>query len=213
MTQALKIVLGQLNFTVGDITGNTNKIITATKKAYAEHADLIIFPELALSGYPPEDLVLRLDFSEAITQALHKIANEVPNIMIVLGYPQRVANNIYNAAAVLHNGQQIITHHKQKLPNYGVFDEKRYFHLGDKASVFTFKNIKFGLTICENFWFPEPAAQAAQAGAQILISINASPFDYEKQTARVAAMRQRIKESQLPIIYCNLIGGQDESHI
>ncbi len=210
MTQALKIVLGQLNFTVGDITGNTQKIINAAKQAHAEQADMIIFPELSLSGYPPEDLVLRLDFAEAVSQALQLIAKSVPDIMIVLGYPLRENNIIYNAAAVLHHGKQIITHLKQKLPNYGVFDEKRYFQLGNKPSVFSCKNIKFGLTICEDIWFSEPATQAAQASAQVIITINASPFDYEKQFSRLATLRQRIKESQLPIIYCNLIGAQDD---
>lgn len=210
MTTALKIILAQLNFTVGDISGNTTKIITAAQQACDNHADIIIFPELALSGYPPEDLVLRQDFAESIKHALQKIASAVPNILIVLGYPDRQSHLIYNSAAVLYHGKHIATHRKQKLPNYGVFDEKRYFHLGDNPTVFTYKNIKFGLTICEDIWFPEPIAQAAQAGAQVIISINASPFDYEKQALRVAAMRHRIKESHLPIIYCNLIGGQDD---
>lgn len=210
MTQPLKIILGQLNFTVGDITGNTNKIITAANKACAENADIIVFPELALCGYPPEDLILRFDFNEAITKALEKIAQAVPNIMIVLGYPHREADNIYNAAVVLHHGQQVMKHYKQKLPNYGVFDENRYFQLGNQPSIFTCKNIKFGLTICEDLWFPEPAIQAAQAGAQIILSINASPFDYEKLAAREVTLKQRVKETGLPIIYCNLVGAQDD---
>lgn len=210
MTNQLKVILAQLNFTVGDITGNSTKIIMSAKQAATEKADMIIFPELALSGYPPEDLVLRNDFMEAINQALHEIAKAVPDIIIILGYPRLHNHLIFNSAAVLNNGKIIVNHDKQKLPNYGVFDEKRYFQLGNAPTLFTCKNIQFALIICEDIWFPEPIKQAADAGAQAVIVINASPFDYEKQSNRLATLKQRNKESGLPILYCNLIGGQDD---
>ncbi len=210
MSKSLKIVLAQLNFTVGDITGNKIKIINAAKQAIDKHSDMIIFPELTLSGYPPEDLVLRLDFIESINQALQDIAQETPDILIVLGHPHRHNDFLFNSAAVLYQGKIIATHDKQKLPNYGVFDEKRYFHVGHKPTVFTYKNIQFGVTVCEDMWFSEPISQASHAGAQVMIVINASPFDYQKHKRRLATLRHRIKESQIPIIYCNLIGGQDD---
>lgn len=211
MAKQITIVLGQLNLTVGDITGNTNKMIAAAQQARDElHADMIVFPELALSGYPPEDLVLRHDFTQAVQHALHKLAHGVLNIMMVVGYPERTPMGVFNSAAVLFNGQQIANHRKQKLPNYGVFDEKRYFQLGTEPTIINYKNINIAITVCEDLWFPEPIQDAVKAGAQLVLSINASPFDYEKPQARINVLRHRIKESGLPIIYVNLIGGQDD---
>lgn len=211
MSSDLIIVISQLNLTVGDIIGNTNKIIAAAQQARDEkHAHIVVFPELALSGYPPEDLVLRNDFIQSIQHALHKVAHSVQNILIIVGYPERTELGIYNSAAVLLNGQQIANHRKQKLPNYGVFDEKRYFILGTEPTIVNYKNINIAVTICEDVWFPEPIAQAAEAGAQLIISVNASPYDYLKPEMRVKVLKNRIQESKLPIIYANLVGGQDD---
>jgi NAD+ synthase (glutamine-hydrolysing) len=210
-TQPIIIVLAQLNFTVGDITANSSKIIAAAQRARDEmHADMIIFPELALSGYPPEDLVQRSDFTQAIQQALNGIATAVPDIIMLIGYPELTTAGVYNSAAILQGGKQIANHQKQKLPNYGVFDEKRYFQLGSHPTLFTCNNIHFAVTLCEDLWFPEPISQAKQAGAQVVISLNASPFDFTKPAARKSALQQRVQETHLPIIYVNLIGGQDD---
>ena len=206
-----RIALCQLNFTVGAITANTHKIIEAAQRAKAEGAKIAVFPELALSGYPPEDLLFRNDFYLKINKGLEDILKSVSGIYLVLGYPAKDANGrCYNRASVLYNGKILASYDKQMLPNHSVFDERRYFEPGAKPCVVDIEGVQYGLLICEDLWSPEPIAQAKQAGAQIILSPNASPFSYRKPDMRLNMLKQRVKEAGLPIVYVNLIGGQDE---
>ena len=207
----LNVTLAQINTHTGNITANTAHILAIITKAKSQQpTDVLIFPELALSGYPPEDLLLRPDFLQKIQQALLKIVQQCKDIYVILGYPQQTVGGLYNAAVIIHNGKIIARYFKQKLPNYSVFDEKRYFIAGNKPCVVDIKGIKFGITICEDLWHPEPIAQAKAAGAEMIISINASPFDYEKPSQRLDKLRTRQQETGLPILYTHLVGGQDE---
>jgi len=207
----IRMAIAQLNFLVGDIHANAQKIITHAKLARDKHqAQLLILPELALTGYPPEDLLFREDFHLQIQQAIKLIARDTSGIDIVFGYPEKTAQGIYNAASLLSNGQIVATYHKQCLPNYGVFDEKRYFISGNESCVITYQGIKLGLLICEDLWFKEPVLKAKQAGAELILSLNASPFDLDKESTRVKVIRERIAESGLGIIYAHGTGGQDE---
>jgi NAD+ synthase (glutamine-hydrolysing) len=173
---------------------------------------LLITPELSLCGYPPEDLLLRADFLDACDIALEKLsANTALNgITVIVGHPHQVGDACYNAASVLKDGNIFATYHKHALPNYSVFDEKRYFTAGDEALVFEHQGLKIGVLICADVWEPVPALLAKAAGAELLIALNASPFHMEKQTTRLEVLRQRVHETLLPIIYNNLVGGQDE---
>jgi len=207
----LNITLAQINSHTGNIAENTDKILASIDRAKkTQRADIIIFPELALSGYPPEDLLLRDDFMQQIEQAMQQIVAHCDDVYVILGYPQQTDAGLYNAAAVIHNKKIIARYYKQCLPNYSVFDEKRYFVPGNQTCVVDIKDIKFGITICEDLWEPEPIAKAKAAGAQIIISINASPFDYAKPQQRYEILRARQKETGLAILYLHLIGGQDE---
>ncbi len=205
----LNVILAQINAHTGDITANKTSILTTIANR-EQQADVIIFPELALSGYPPEDLLLRQDFMQQIQQALIQIVQHCKDIYVILGYPQKTGDGLYNAAAIIHHQKMVAHYFKQQLPNYGVFDEKRYFIAGNKPCVIDIKGIKFGITICEDLWHPQPIAQAKAAGAQMIISINASPFDHQKPQQRVAMLRARQQETSLPILATNLVGGQDE---
>lgn len=206
----MQLTIAQLNFLTGDIASNADKIITAIKTAKRQSSKLIVFPELALCGYPPEDLLLREDFHLAIDKALQAILQHTDDIYVVLGYPRKTADALYNTAAVMHQQEMIATYDKQCLPNYGVFDEKRYFTAGDKTCVIEIEQIKFGILLCEDLWQPEPIAKAKQAGAEIILSLNASPFHFNKVEQRYNMMRRRQNETGLPILYVNLVGGQDE---
>jgi NAD+ synthase (glutamine-hydrolysing) len=208
----LNITLAQLNFTVGALDQNANKIIAAVKQAQQEHqAEIVVFAELALSGYPPEDLLLRDDFLHDTQLALTKICKEIPhNIITIVGYPEKTLTGVYNSAAIIQHNKIIANHRKQCLPNYTVFDEERYFNHGQSPCVFTYNNIKIGLTICEDLWFTEPVQQIKQVGAQLLISINASPFYEGKIEKRLTEMRKRVHETQLPLLYVNQCCGQDD---
>jgi len=207
----LRIIVAQLNFWVGDIQGNTQKIIDAIQTARDEwQADLVVFPELAICGYPPEDLLLRSDFHQQIKEALQIIQQHAIGIDVLLGYPHHTKEGMYNAACLIRQKKLIATYHKQCLPNYGVFDEQRYFITGNKPCVFTIKNTKIGLIICEDTWHPEPIAQAVKKGAKLIISINASPFDLQKSQQREKILLQRTKENKVPIIYAHRIGAQDD---
>ena len=207
----MKIALAQLNMHVGNIKKNTDKIIALIKKTQAEcSADLIVFPELALCGYPPEDLLLRPHFYLECEVALKKIQAETKEVAIIIGYPEKINNQHYNAAAVIQD-QKIIAHYqKQILPNYTVFDEKRYFTEGSKPCVFEFEGIKIGLLICEDIWHSAPIKQAKEEGAELIITINASPYHHEQVEKRLALLQKRTEEAHLPILYCNCVGGQDE---
>lgn len=207
----LKISLAQLNLLVGDITGNSKRVIDAARFARDEQgAHAVLFPELTLTGYPPEDLLLRSELIERVEHALEDICREVRGIDIVLGYPRCQDGKLYNAAGVIRDGEIIAEYFKALLPNYSVFDEKRYFEAGTESCVLELNGVPVGITICEDIWFKEPAAQAAAAGAKVLLNLNASPFHSGKAPEREDLIRKRIQETGLSIVYVNLVGGQDE---
>lgn len=210
-TSSLRLALAQINLTVGDIRGNTRLIIEAIHKARNElHADLVLFPELAVTSYPPEDLLLRPGLRLRVQKALEQICAETRDIVIVLGLPEYDQDKLYNSAFVIDNGTVRARYRKQVLPNYGVFDEMRYFTAGSESCLFDCKGFQLGLTICEDIWQPEPALQAREAGAKFLININASPYHTDKLNLRQQVLRNRIRETGLGIVYLNLVGGQDE---
>lgn len=208
---ALKIVMAQVNPLVGDIPGNTQLVIESVRQASSEQgADIVVFPELTLTGYPPEDLLLRPSLSLRVDKALEEIqaANLAP--VLVLGYPRVVAGRVFNMAGVIESGELVAEYAKQCLPNYRVFDEKRYFVPGDKACVVPIKGVPVALTICEDIWRQEPVCQAKDAGARLMLNLNASPFHRGKQGEREELLAVRAKEGNMPIIYVNQVGGQDE---
>ncbi|WP_336695195.1 NAD+ synthase [Delftia acidovorans] len=212
----LSICTAQLNFVVGDLPGNVQKIIAAAREAYATGARLLLTPELALCGYAAEDLYLRPAFLDACDQAVQQLAQETaqwPGLALVLGHPWRdqgAGGALRNAASVLRDGRVECSYAKQCLPNYGVFDEQRYFVAGQTPCVIEVQGVHVGLLICEDAWHPEPARAAAQAGAQLLAVINASPFHEGKQAEREATLAARAGETGLPLVYAHLVGGQDE---
>jgi NAD+ synthase (glutamine-hydrolysing) len=211
MPSELTIALAQMNCLVGDISGNVDKIIELAATARREHAaDLVVFPELAITGYPPEDLLLRPEFIERCEAGLERIRRAVGGIAVLVGFPHLHKGGLYNAAAVLRDGDTLALYHKLLLPNYSVFDEKRYFRAGTRPAVFELQGVQIGLTVCEDIWGPAPMAQAVRAGAQMIININASPFHVDKQAEREAVIRERIAVSPVPVVYVNMVGGQDE---
>ena len=211
MTQKLKVIIAQLNFLVGDIDGNTEIVIESSRKAIDEHsADMIVFPELTLTGYPMEDLLLRPSLKNRVGNAIDRILSTNLDITIVLGYPSFSNSKLYNALGVLHRGEIIATYFKRCLPNYQVFDEKRYFEPGNETCIVEVRNIRCAFTICEDLWEEGPTRDAQSVGAQILININASPFHIDKLKERKALLQTRCRQGAFPIIYVNLVGGQDE---
>jgi NAD+ synthase (glutamine-hydrolysing) len=211
MPSQLRIVIAQLNFMVGDVAANADRIINAAIQARDElNAHVVVFPELALTGYPPEDLLLRPGLYRAIDRALSRILNQVTGIDIIAGYPRNTDSGLYNVAGLLRDGEIIEEYRKCELPNYGVFDEKRYFVEGSYPCVVEIAGVRVGLAICEDVWFPGPVSEAKQAGAQLIINLNASPYSIHKDKERQAVLQERIKETGLPIVYANLVGGQDE---
>jgi NAD+ synthase (glutamine-hydrolysing) len=211
MASQLRIVIAQLNLMVGDVAGNADKIIDAAIQARDElNAHAVVFPELALTGYPPEDLLLRPGLYRAVDRALSHILKQVSGIDIIAGYPRNTDSGLYNVAGVLRDGEIIEEYRKYKLPNYGVFDEKRYFVEGCHPCVVDIAGVSVGLAICEDVWFPGPVEETKQAGAQLIINLNASPYSVHKDKERQAVLQERIKEAGLPIVYANLVGGQDE---
>ena len=206
----MKIALAQINCIVGDIKGNAAKILDFANRAKTAGASLIVTPELALCGYPPEDLLFRDDFNIACQQALMRLAEQVSGITLLVGHPHLKNEKLYNAASVIENGKISATYHKQVLPNYSVFDEERYFEAGDSSLVFTHNGTKFGVLICADGWEAAPAIRAKQAGAQVLLSLNASPYHMDKLETRYEVIAERVHETGLPIIYVNSVGGQDE---
>lgn len=209
-----RIQIAQLNLLVGDVAGNAERVIAAAAEGRAVGADLVVFPELTLTGYPPEDLLLRPELLERVAAELRRIRRETaasaPGLALVLGYPCSAVGGLYNVAGVIRDGSVIAQYAKQELPNYSVFDEKRYFHPGGTATVFEHRGLRFGLSVCEDIWQGGPSAQAAAAGAQVLININASPFHAGKAAEREALLARRAMEHGFPILYANLVGGQDE---
>ncbi len=206
----MKIALAQLDLVVGDLEGNAARILDAANRARAQGAQLLVTPELALSGYPPEDLLLRPGFNQACLATLRDLARQVSGITVVAGHPDLVGSHRYNAASVLRDGQIVATYHKHKLPNHTVFDEVRYFTPGTEACVFEVEGVRFGINICADIWEPEPAARAREAGAEVLLVLNASPYHMNKQASREEAVRRRAQETGMAIVYANLVGGQDE---
>jgi NAD+ synthase (glutamine-hydrolysing) len=206
----MKIAIGQINCTVGDIKGNAAKILDFANRAKTAGASLVITPELALCGYPPEDLLFRDDFNHACEQALVRLAGQVSGITLLIGRPHQKSGKLYNAASVIENGKISATYHKQCLPNYSVFDEERYFQAGSKPLVFSHCGIKFGVMICADGWETYPALRAKQAGAEFLLALNASPYHMDKLETRYEVIAERAKETGLPIVYVNMVGGQDE---
>ncbi len=207
----LHIAVAQINTCVGDIKANTEKIIDSA--VYARdvlQADVIVFPELTVTGYPPEDLLFRRDFIARAEQALQQIQDAVTGIAMVIGYPEQEGEKLYNSAIVLSEGQQLANYRKRKLPNYGVFDEHRYFSAGTTPVLFQIQNTKLALTICEDIWHQDIVASNKQAGAQILLTLNASPFHAGKIHQREQIVCEQAKNIGLPIVYVNQIGGQDE---
>ncbi len=203
--------MAQLDFMVGDIRRNSEKIVAASMRARDElAADCIVFPELALTGYPPEDLLLRPAFISQVNAALEALLPRVEGIHAVIGYPRAQGDALYNAAAVIHDGAIRATYDKHLLPNYSVFDEKRYFTPGSGACVVDMAGVPVGITLCEDIWQPGPARLACAAGARLLVNLNASPFHMDKGREREAAVRQRSSECGAPIVYVNMVGGQDE---
>jgi NAD+ synthase (glutamine-hydrolysing) len=207
----VKIALAQLDLLVGDVRGNLERVIRESRRARDElRADLVLFPELTLSGYPPEDLLFHRGLRLQIGRALEELTQAVPEIGVMVGYPEYAQGLIYNAACLMRGGRVLAQHRKACLPNYKVFDEKRYFTAGTEATVVDFDGMRLGLLICEDAWEPQPAAGARALGAEALLIINASPYEIHKQREREQVIGQRVRETGLPAAYVNLIGGQDE---
>jgi NAD+ synthase (glutamine-hydrolysing) len=206
----LTLALGQRDYVVGDVDGNAGRVLEAAHEAHARGADLLMVPELALSGYPPEDLLFHSGFRKQIDRALARLCREGPGIDLLVGHPEYVGRDIYNTATLIQGGRVAASYHKQVLPNYRVFDEKRYFRAGAASTVATVRGVRVGLLICEDVWEPEPALAARAAGAELLLVINASPFNLQKQRERESVVGDRIRAAALPIVYLNLVGGQDE---
>ena len=209
--RTLRVALVQMNSTVGDLSGNVRKISVAIEKAKDHKVDLIAFPELAITGYPPEDLLLKPQFIQDNLNALEQVIRKSTGITTVVGFVHR-EEDIYNAAAVIHDGQLGFIYHKCYLPNYGVFDENRYFQAGKAAPVFTLNGISIGVNICEDIWYPEGPtyAQALGGGAELIMNINASPYHAGKGRFREEMLATRAKDNAVLIAYVNMVGGQDE---
>lgn len=211
MNEKISIVLAQIDLIVGDITGNTERILEYCERAKDESdADLIVFPELSISGYPPEDLLLHSGLKRRITEAMESIKLNVRGIAVLVGFPEYTQDHIFNSCVVYYNNKELIRYRKHALPNYSVFDEKRYFTSGDETAVFELHGIKIGINICEDIWYSQPACQAKLAGAELIVVINGSPYQKDGQNLRELTIKKRISEVKIPIIYLNLVGGQDE---
>jgi NAD+ synthetase len=234
----MRIAIGQINCTVGDLSGNARKILEFADRARAQGADILLTPELSLCGYPPEDLLLREDFRSACDRALGELASKVKGISVVVGHPHQVGGRLYNAASVLQDGGIAAVYHKLDLPNYTVFDEERYFESDGSPCVVEVNGIRIGVNICEDVWGaggestarvtpgadgvnvginicadvwePEAPKRARAAGAQVLLVLNASPFHINKLRTRYEVVRDRTAETGMAVVFCNLVGGQDE---
>ena len=207
----LNIGIVQNNPTVGDIHGNTLLAIKEIRKLKrSKDLDLIVFSEMFLSGYPPEDLLFREDFLSEIESSIKKISKVAPEINLVIGYPCKRKNKIFNAVGVIYQGKLIQEYFKQELPNYSVFDEKRYFSSGNSPCVFKVSGINLGVTICEDIWHTKAIKQSVSEGAEIIINLNASPFDKNKSLERRSLLINHTKKFSVPVVYVNQVGGQDE---
>ena len=208
----LRCVMAQLNMIVGDVEGNTSRIIHAANQARDEsRADVVMLPELAVSGYPPEDLLFHSGMRTQVALSIARLQSEVRGITLIAGYPEYEGKLIFNSAIVIRDGAVLANHRKASLPNYRVFDEKRYFTPGTLPTVVDLNGVKAAILVCEDVWASEPAARAREAGARVLLVINASPYEVNKQTQRERDVgRVRVNETGIPLVFVNLIGGQDE---
>jgi len=196
---------------VGDIAGNARRIVAAAERACSElSSDLLVLPELTLSGYPPEDLLLHRGFRAAVAKGFETVRGARASCGMVMGFPEYAGAQIFNSAALIERGELRATHRKSALPNYKVFDEKRYFKAGSQPTVVDFRGFRIGILVCEDIWEPEPAQLARQAGAEMFVVLNASPYEIHKQRNREDIVRRCVKELGLPVVYVNMLGGQDE---
>jgi NAD+ synthase (glutamine-hydrolysing) len=211
MVDAVKVALAQIDLIVGDVSGNTAKIIdTARRVRNEDGADIVVFPELGVCGYPPEDLLFHSGLRHAVEASVDEIREKVSGIAVLIGFPEYVGDDIYNACSVLRDGKVLAHYRKHLLPNYAVFDEERYFEAGKDPAVFKLNGIRIGLNICEDVWGPAPMARSRSAGAECVLVINGSPFETRSQEKREEAVRKRINENGVPVVYVNHVGGQDE---
>jgi len=207
----LHLILAQINTLVGDIPGNTAKVLAVAQRAMANGlVDAIVFPELTLTGYPPEDLLLRPSLELRIERALRELQAAQLPLALVVGYPRFKDGRLFNMAGVIAGGKLVAEYAKQCLPNYQVFDEKRYFAAGDSPCVFDLNGVPTALSVCEDIWHPKPMAQAKETGAKLMLNLNASPYHQGKQQEREAVIALRAREGDMPVVYTNLVGGQDE---
>jgi NAD+ synthase (glutamine-hydrolysing) len=207
---ALRIALAQLNLVVGDVAGNRDRIVAALGDARAGGAHLVLLPELAVCGYPPEDLLFHAGLRKQVAAAMPVIARASAGLTAVVGYPEYADGAIYNAAAVFRDGRQVANYRKHCLPNYSVFDEERYFEVGDQPCVIEVQGVRVGLAICEDIWEAAPCRRAVAAGAQLIAAINGSPFRLDRQAERESVLAARSRDTGVPLVYQNLVGGQDE---
>jgi NAD+ synthase (glutamine-hydrolysing) len=207
----LRIALGQLDMLVGDVAGNAQRIVAAAERACGElSTDLLVLPELTLSGYPPEDLLFHRGFRVAIDKGMATLKSARASCGFLVGFPEYAGAQIFNAAALIEAGEVRATHRKSCLPNYKVFDEKRYFKPGGQATVVDYRGFRIGVLVCEDIWEPEPAQLARSAGAEMFVVLNASPYEIHKQRNREDIVGRCVKELGLPVVYVNMLGGQDE---
>ncbi|HSO08119.1 MAG TPA: NAD+ synthase [Pelomicrobium sp.] len=206
----MKIAIAQMNGVVGDLAGNAAAIVEQASRARDAGAALMVTPEMSLAGYPPEDLLLRDGFYRACDDALLRLKERVRGIAVVVGHPRQVDGRRFNAASVIRDGEIVATYHKRKLPNYEVFDEERYFDAGDEPCVVEIEGVRFGLNICADVWEEGAPDRARAAGAQVLLTLNASPYHLRKQATRYEVVRSRIAATGIPVVYVNRVGGQDE---
>jgi len=206
----MKLAIAQMNCVLGGLAENAAKILDYAEQARQGGAQLMLTPELSLCGYPPEDLLLRDGFYQACRHALSDLAQRISGISVIVGHPHELNGRFYNAASLLQDGRVVMTYCKHNLPNYAVFDEERYFVRGSEPCVFEVEGIRFGLNICADVWKPEAARLAREAGAQVLLVLNASPYAMNKHVSRYVALRERIAETGLSVVYVNMVGGQDE---
>ncbi len=207
------IALAQINPLLGDLPGNARLISQAASDAFSKGAAVVLTPELSLTGYPPEDLLLRPAFIEAAEEELKRLTLELkkfPGLVVIVGHPKKTVAGLQNFASVLRDGQVIAGYAKQELPNHEVFDEVRYFSAGNQACVFENAGVQYGLILCEDAWHVGPAKQAHDAGAQVLLVLNASPYHLQKEALRIEVLRRHIEINQMPLVYVNAVGGQDE---
>ncbi len=226
----MKIAIAQMNFLLGDFAGNIGKLIDVAARAQSQGAALVVTPELALCGYPPEDLLFRHDFRQACAEALKTLCDRLQanpatrDVAMIVGHPHVVNSDdsgqstpvgkrrdrLFNAASLIHHGRIVHTYLKQRLPNYQVFDEKRYFDTGHKPFVFELDGVKIGVLICEDVWYSAPVAATVRAGAELIVVPNASPYDLNKLETRYDVVQARVAENSVPILYAHWVGGQDE---